>query len=169
VRRTGAAAHAPDQRTYALGRGLPVVPRGRHLTIMSILWARGPSTITEIQDELREIEEPEITRQTVQTYLSALRQYEWVRAQPAGPVVRYYPTLSIDFVRHVVIDAAANELFDGSREALLVALIDDRLTHRSALVHARDAIERRLAATAGPAVRRATPSRPNGRPAGSSP
>jgi len=145
------------------------VPQGRQLQVLSALWQLGSGTVARLQMELNSRFEPEIAYNTVLTYLRTLVSRGFVTVEPFGAAYLYSPAIRRDTARWLEIQRITDLLFDGSREALLVALIDDRLTHRSALVHARDAIERRLAATAGPAVLRATPRRPNGRPAGSSP
>jgi len=151
-------------RLYALGRDPPFIPRGRQLAIMAILWKCGSATVEQIQRDLDELEEPEIARQTIQTYLRALRHYGWVRAEAAGGHYRYYPTLPIAFVRSHTLDYVTDRLYDGCREALIVDLIEDPLTRAPALTRARRALERRLAAPedgSGPAK----PTRgPAGRP-----
>ena len=135
-----------NTRLYALGRDTPYIPRGRQLAIMSILWDRGSATAAQIQDELAELEEPEIARQTVLTYLGALRRYDWIGALTVGGRLSYYPTLTIDLVRNTTIDRITDRLYAGSREALLIDLVNSRLTHPTALKRVRAALECRLSA-----------------------
>ena len=127
----------PHQRPYALGRGKPYFPRGRQLTIMHILWTRGSGTVAQVQEDLAELEEPEITCQTVQTYLTTMRGYGWVRAVPHGNVFSYEPTFEIGIVRRAAIDYITDQLFDGSREDLLLTLIEDKLTTPRMLARVR--------------------------------
>ena len=162
-----------DQRPYALGRGLPWIPRGRQLAIMTILWKRGPLPAATIQDELAELEEPDIARQTVLTYLATLRRYGWVRARPVGGRFWYDPTFPISLARTVTIDFAVDRLYDGARENLLIDVIESRSTPSAVLPRVRAALERRLAAitppTSAPAESRARGGPPSGRSAASSP
>jgi len=162
---------------------------------MTILWERGPATVEQIQVELDELEEPEIARQTIQTYLRALRRYGWVRAEPVGGHFRYSPTLAIALVRSATLDYITDRLYGGCRDALIVDLLKSPKTRAAALARARRALERRLAdpappaapaapaapagptrgpgagrpPSAAPAGSRATPGRPSGTAAGSSP
>jgi len=158
-----------NTRPYALGRDTPYIPRGRHLAIMSILWERGSATAAQILDELAELEEPEIARQTVLTYVGALRRYGWIGALTVGGRLTYYPTLAIDLVRDTTISRVTDRLYAGSREALLIDVVNSRLTHPNVLRRVRAALERRLTAadeTPAGAGRGAGRARPSATPAG---
>ena len=130
------------------GRRRPVIPRGRQLAIMTILWTHGSLTAAQIQDELGELEEPEIARQTVLTYLSALRRYGWVRAQPARGCYVYCPALPAAWARKTAIDYVTDRLYGGAVDQLLSDVIQSRATPLAALARVRRALERRLATSA---------------------
>ena len=134
------------RRPYALGRGSPFVPRGRHLAIMTILWDRGSLTAAEIQDALADLEEPEIARQTLATYLATMRRYGWIRAEPVAGRYRYTPTFEIAWARFNTISYIADRLYGGLYEQMLIDVIESTSTPRTALPRVLRALERRLAA-----------------------
>ncbi len=133
-----------NRRPYALGRGDPIIPRGRQLSIMAILWHKGSGTVTQIRDELNSREEPEIAYTTVLTYLQALRRHHWVRVERAGATFCYYPDLEIDYVRWLMWTYLVDRLYDTSYAAMLEDLIADPCVPRSALLKARAALDTRL-------------------------
>lgn len=127
------------------GRRPPLVPEGRQLQVMSILWRRGSATVAEVQCELNDLWEPEIAYNTVLTYLRTLRRGRWVQVMPAGKAHRYFPAVSPDYVRRLEIERIADLLFGGSREALLTHLLMDKGTPRRLVERLRGVLERRLA------------------------
>ena len=149
----------PQARTAGKrGRHPPLVPEGRQLAVMSILWRLGSATVNEVQQELNELQEPEIAYNTVLTYLRTLRSRRWVQIMPVGKAHRFLPAVSIDYVRWLEIERITDLLFDGSREELLVALFTDRHTSPRTLERARLALEQRLAAPAPERAYRTTGS-----------
>ena len=59
--------------------------------LMKQLWARGPATVKELTDALRE--ETNWTRNTIITMLTRLEAKGVVGCQLGGPARRYYPLL----------------------------------------------------------------------------
>ena len=163
--------HLQDAETGGAGRGrgYGLLPQGRQLQVLSTLWELGSATVARLQIALNGRYEPEIAYNTVLTYLRTLVRRRFVTVELLGAAYLYSPAIRRDHARWLEIQRITDLLFDGSREELLIALVTDRLTHRTALVRARDAIERRLATSAGPAARHATPGPPSGRSAASSP
>lgn len=135
-------------RPWPLGRGVPLLPRGRQLAIMTILWERGSLTAAQIREELAELEEPEISRQAVQTYLGALRRYGWVTAQAERGCYAYRPTLPVAWARTTAIYYITERLYGGALDQLLIDVIQSRSTPPAVLARVRRALERRLASAA---------------------
>jgi predicted transcriptional regulator len=167
--------HPQDDETGGAGRGRAcgLVPQGRQLQVLSALWELGSATVARLQIELNSRFEPEIAYNTVLTYLRTLVRRRCVTVEPFGAGYLYSAAIKRDHARWMEIERITDLLFDGSREELLVALVNDRLTHPAALAHVREALEQRLSAerpaSAAPAARSATPGPPSDRPAASSP
>lgn len=140
--------HPQDDETGGAGRGRAcgLVPQGRQLQVLSALWQLGTATVARLQIELNSRFEPEIAYNTVLTYLRTLVRRRCVTVEPFGAAYLYSPAIRRDDARWLEIQRITDLLFDGSREELLVALVNDRLTHPAALRHLREALERRLSA-----------------------
>jgi hypothetical protein len=71
-----------------------------------------------------------------------------VKIEPIGKAHRFYPAVSIDYVRWIEVERIVSLLYGADRASLLIDLIADPRTPRRALVRARQALERRLASAA---------------------
>ena len=92
------------------------------LEIMQVLWAAGPSTVSDVQARLGS----ELAYTTVQTMLNVLLRKKKVRRAQAGRAFAYQPAISREGAMGSALNDLVSRMFGGSGEALLMALIDTR-------------------------------------------
>jgi predicted transcriptional regulator len=111
----------------------------RELDIMAVLWARGPSTVTEVQAAL----EDELAYNTVLTMLRILEGKGHVSRSPEGRAHRYKAEVEREAAGESALERVMERLFGGSPEKLLVHLVDSELDPEE-LRRMRDLLDRRL-------------------------
>jgi predicted transcriptional regulator len=111
----------------------------RELDIMGILWARGPSTVAEVQAEL----EDDLAYTTVLTMLKIMEGKEYVSRSREGRADRYAPEVKRQAAGKSALGRITKRLFAGSPEELLIRLVDSDLD-ADQLRRMRDLLDRRL-------------------------
>jgi predicted transcriptional regulator len=111
----------------------------RELDIMSVLWARGPSTVSEVREHL----EDDLAHNTVLTMFKVMESKGYVSRRLEGRAHRYAPEIEQDAAGLSALDHLRDRLFDGSPEQLLLQLVDSGVKPDE-LRRMRDLLNRRL-------------------------
>jgi len=88
-------------------------PTERELEILKILWARGPSTVRSVYEEMRLSEN--LAQTTVQTFLRLMEDKGLVRHESLGRSFVYTPL----YTRQRTLSRFLNHVFDGSVNQLV--------------------------------------------------
>lgn len=112
----------------------------RELDIMSVLWERGPSTVSEVQESLHD----ELAYTTVLTVLRTLEDKGHVGHTTEGRAHRYGPLVERQAAGRSALARIRDRLFAGSPELLLTRLVEDENISDDELRRMRDLLERRL-------------------------
>ena len=88
---------------------------------MDVLWERGPSTVTEVRDELAD----DLAYTTVLTMLRNLEAKGYVRHEIEGRAHRYVAVIARDAARRSALQHLASKLFKGSPHLLLAHMVED--------------------------------------------
>lgn len=112
----------------------------RELDIMAVLWERGPSTVSEVQDALPD----ELAYTTVLTVLRVLEEKGHVSHTTEGRAHRYLPLVERQAAGQSALKRVTDRLFGGSPELLLTRLVEDENVTEDELRRMRDLLERRL-------------------------
>lgn len=111
----------------------------RELDIMNVLWARGPSTVAEVREQL----EDDLAHNTVLTMFKVMEGKGYVSRSPEGRAHRYSPEVEQDDAGESALDHLRDRLFGGSPERLLLRLVDSGIKPDE-LRRMRDLLNRRL-------------------------
>jgi predicted transcriptional regulator len=107
------------------------------LKIMQVVWRRGPSNVTEVQEDL---DEP-LAYTTVQTMLNILERKGKVRRRLRGRAYEYSAAVSESkAVSHAVRDLV-DRMFGGSSEELVMSLIKSRQLDRKTIARLTKRLE----------------------------
>ena len=93
----------------------------REAEFMEVLWDKGPSTVAEVREHLRD--DPAYT--TVLTILRNLEGKGYVGPSKDGRAHRYAPLIERDAARRSALRDLSAKLFKGSAELLMTHLVDD--------------------------------------------
>ena len=107
----------------------------RELEIMQIFWKRGESTVAEIRDELAGAGR-ELAYTTVATLVKILTGKQFLEQTAAERPFRFRPLRSFEDVSDHLLGDLLRRVFGGSREQLLLRLVDSQKltrTERAAL------------------------------------
>ncbi|MGC4092003.1 MAG: BlaI/MecI/CopY family transcriptional regulator [Polyangiaceae bacterium] len=97
----------------------------REAELMDILWERGPSTVTEVREQLTD----DLAYTTVLTILRNLEAKGYVGHEAEGKAHRYLALVERDAARRSALRHLSGKLFKGSAELLLTHLVlDQKLT-----------------------------------------
>jgi predicted transcriptional regulator len=97
----------------------------REAEIMEVLWTRGPSTVTEVRDHLKD----DLAYTTVLTILRNLEGKGYVGHDEEGRAHRYSPLILREAAQRSALRDLATKLFNGSSALLLMQLVrDENLT-----------------------------------------
>ena len=92
----------------------------RERQVMNILHRRGPSTVSEIMDELPDPP----TYSAVRSILRILGEKDMVTYREDGPRYVYLPAVPRDRARRAALTHLLQTFFDGSAESAVVALLE---------------------------------------------
>lgn len=107
------------------------------LKIMQVVWRRGPSNVTEVQEDL---DEP-LAYTTVQTMLNILERKGKVKRRLRGRAYEYSAAVSESkAVSHAVRDLV-DRMFGGSTEELVMSLIKSRQLDRKTIARLTKRLE----------------------------
>ena len=112
----------------------------RELDIMSVLWERGPSTVSEVQKALDDA----LAYTTVLTLLRVLEEKGHVSHTTEGRAHRYAPLVERQAAGQSALRRVTDRLFGGSAELLLTRLVEEDDVTDEELRRMRDLLERRL-------------------------
>ena len=112
----------------------------RELDVISVLWDRGPSTVTEVQTSL----DDDLAYTTVLTILRILEEKGYVGHKTEGRAHRYEPLVERSDAGGSALKRVRNRLFEGSAELMLTRLVDDNGIPEDELRRMRDLLARRL-------------------------
>ncbi len=98
---------------------------GRELELMHLFWSIGPATATEIRDKLA-ASGRDLAYTTVATLIRILCDKEFLEQLPGERPFQYRPLRSFDEVSRTLLGDLVERVFGGSREQLLLRLIDEQ-------------------------------------------
>ena len=93
----------------------------RELDVMTVLWANGSGTVTEVKEALG----APLAYTTVLTILRNLESKGYLRREDEGRAHRYFPRVKQKAAQRRALRRLIDTLFLGSPEALLTHLVDD--------------------------------------------
>jgi BlaI family transcriptional regulator, penicillinase repressor len=97
------------------------------LSLMQVLWEKGPSTVHEVKCFLAG--KRDLAYTTVQTMLNLLHRKKKVRRALRNRAYVYEPILSQSEATRCAVDDVLEKLFDGSPDSLVMSLVaNHRLT-----------------------------------------
>jgi BlaI family transcriptional regulator, penicillinase repressor len=106
----------------------------RELEVMHVYWRRGESTVAEVRDELAR-EGRELAHTTVATLVRILSEKGFLAQTNDERPFRHRPARSFEDVSDNLLGDLIDRVFGGSREQLLLCLIDQKkLTKRERAV-----------------------------------
>ncbi|MEX2570367.1 MAG: BlaI/MecI/CopY family transcriptional regulator [Gemmatimonadota bacterium] len=94
------------------------------LRLMKVLWDRGACSTSDVTETLSE-QDVELTGSSVRTMLRILEQKGYVRSTRQGRAREYRPIVTRVEARRRALQYFLSRFFDGSREALLLNLLED--------------------------------------------
>ncbi len=98
----------------------------RELEILKILWARGESSVREVQEDLNKSSGP-VAYSTVQTLLNIMEDKKGlVRHVVQGRTFIYIPKKSSDRTVRELTKRFVDRVFDGALDRVMVALLDSK-------------------------------------------
>ena len=112
----------------------------RELDVISVLWERGPSTVSEVQAALDDT----LAYTTVLTVLRILEDKGYVGHTPEGRAHRYRPLVERSAAGGSALKRLKQKLFGGSPELLLTRLVEDEDLSEEELRRMRDLLAERL-------------------------
>ncbi len=92
--------------------------------LMKQLWARGPATVKELTDALRE--ETNWTRNTIITMLSRLEAKGAVGCEQGERAKRYYPLLAQRDAARTETESFLGKVYGGSLGLMMSSLVESR-------------------------------------------
>jgi predicted transcriptional regulator len=112
----------------------------REMDIMRVLWERGPSTVAEVRRALAD----DLAYNTVLTMLRLMEEKGQVDRSQEGRAHRYRALVDRASAGRSTLRRVADRLFEGSREALLMGLVDGGEIGEEEIRRMRDLLNERL-------------------------
>src|SRR5262245_43375187 len=112
----------------------------RELDVMTVLWANGSGTVTEVRDALPDA----LAYTTVLTVLRILEEKGFVGHEEEGKAHRYRPLVARERAGKSALARLMDTLFDGSPELLLTQLVSDRKLSAGEIRRLRTILDERL-------------------------
>ena len=97
----------------------------RELEVMHVFWAHGQSTATEVRDRLAAAGR-DLAYTTVATLVRILSEKGFLEQANSERPFRYRPARSFEDVSGSLLGDVVDRVFRGSREQLLLRLLEDR-------------------------------------------
>jgi BlaI family transcriptional regulator, penicillinase repressor len=115
----------------------------RELDIMGVLWDRGPSTAAEVRGALAE-QSLDLAYNTVLTQLRILEDKGHVDHKEEGRAHRFRPVVKKKEARASALTRTLDRLFEGSAEALVTQLVQQRGLSKEELKGLRRVVDEKL-------------------------
>jgi predicted transcriptional regulator len=97
----------------------------RELEVMHVFWDRGESTVAQVRDSLNELGR-QLAYTTVATLIRILTEKGFLKQTNEDRPFAYAALRSFEDVSRSMVGDLVHRLFGGSREQLLVHLMEDR-------------------------------------------
>lgn len=118
----------------------------RELDVMTVLWERGPSTVAEVRDALRD----PLAYTTVLTVLRTLEAKGAVGHVEEGRAHRYHALVAREAAGRRALRRLLGTVFGGSPAALVAQLVEEPALEVDELRRLRALLDARLAEADGP-------------------
>jgi predicted transcriptional regulator len=115
----------------------------RELDIMSVLWRLGASTVAEVREALAS-EGTVLAYNTVLTMLRILDEKGYVGHVEEGRAFRFHALVGKRAAGASALASTLNRLFEGSAEALVAQLVEERALSREELKRLRRIVDEQL-------------------------
>jgi predicted transcriptional regulator len=102
-----------------------LIPTGRELEALKVLWARGKATVRDVYQELRP-RDGALAYTTVLSLLQTMEQKGLVGHEPAGKAYVYFARARRDSTFRRLAAGFLKEVFDGAMDEYLVRAIESR-------------------------------------------
>lgn len=112
----------------------------RELDVMAVLWDAGPSTVTEVMDQLGDT----LAYTTVLTVLRTLESKGHVGHNEEGRAHRYHALVAREAAGNSALNRIVDKIFGGSKELLLTQLVEERGIEPAELERLRKVLDARL-------------------------
>jgi BlaI family penicillinase repressor len=112
----------------------------REAEIMAVLWERGPSTVAEVRELLRD----QLAYTTVQTILRNLEGKAYVGHEQEGRQHRFKALVARDAARRSALQHLASKLFRGSPAVLLTQMVAEADLSDEEVLQIRKALNARI-------------------------
>lgn len=93
----------------------------RELDLMAVLWQQGSGTVSEVRGAL----DDDLAYTTVLTTLRNMEEKGYLRHEQEGRAYRYYPEIPRETAGRSAVRRVVDKVFGGSRERLLMHLVDE--------------------------------------------
>lgn len=97
----------------------------RELEVMQVIWKRGDCTVSDVRDDLATAGQ-DLAYTTVATLVRILTEKQFVEQITDERPFLFRPVRSYEDVSARMLDDLVDRVFQGSREALLVRLMDQK-------------------------------------------
>lgn len=101
------------------------------LGIMNAVWEKGEATVTEVWDEISR--KRNVARTTIMTLMARLEEKGWLKHRTVSPTYIYSATCARDESSKEIISGVLDNVFNGSTENLVMALLDHKNVSRKEL------------------------------------
>ena len=119
---------------------VPQLPTERELDALKILWERGPTTVREIWQSLRE-RDADLAYTSILSLLQSMEQKGLVDHRSAGRAYEYFPRIERASTFQGLAGRFLDQVFDGALDEYLVHALDSRRLTRQQL----DELEKMIA------------------------
>lgn len=127
-------------------------PTDGELEILRVLWDRGPSSLSEIRESLRQSRDVATT--TVATMLRVMLDKDLVRRKPAGRGHQWSAAVTQFATARSMVGKLVEGVFDGSAARLAVHLVEAGKLNADELAELRNLIDANQAARKAPKAQR---------------
>ena len=110
------------------------------LRLMQVLWEKGPSTVTEVQEALTGA--PALAYSSVITTLRILETKGFARHSKDGRAFTYEAVMGRNEARRTALSQVLRRFFEGSPELLMASLFEDEKIGAKELRRLRQMIEK---------------------------
>ncbi len=128
---------------------VPIAFTDRELDVMTVLWARGPSTVADVREALAADAGADLAYTTVLTVLRTLEAKGHVGHAEEGRAHRYHALVAREAAGRSALRRLLGTVFGGSPEMLLTHLVGERGVGEAELRRMRALLDARLGQAPG--------------------